>query len=159
MSFCIGRTMRAANVGLSAFSCLFYVGLAVAMQAGDAAADDLVLRDEEHGVVEERGLGGVLGFDRFHVLAEAAFSDGPVGDGEIILGAVGGVFGAAPVAVDRGVVLVVEGFLRGFALARVENKLRHAEAVAHEFRLIGAHVVGDGVLRLAGRVALENAVP
>ena len=33
--------MRAANVGLGAFSCLFAVGLAVAMQAGDAA-DDLL---------------------------------------------------------------------------------------------------------------------
>ena len=38
----MGRTMRAANVGLGAFSCLFAVGLAVAMQAGDAAADDLL---------------------------------------------------------------------------------------------------------------------
>ena len=55
----------------------------------------LILWDRLFGTfVEEREGGGLLGLDRLDVLAEARLGDGPVGDGEAVVGAVGGVLGA-----------------------------------------------------------------
>ena len=56
----------------------------------------------------------------------------------------------------RRVALDVERFLVGFALARVEDELRHAARVAHALRLEERHVVGDAVLRLAGGEGLQE---
>ncbi len=58
-----------------------------------------------------------------------------------------------------GIAFDVERFLVAFALARVEDKLRHAARVAHALRLEERHVVGHAVLRLAGGEACRNMVP
>ena len=56
-----------------------------------------------------------------------------------------------------GIALEIEGFLRGLAVARIEDELRHAARVAHHLGLVGGHVVGDAVFGLAGGVALEES--
>ena len=53
----------------------------------------------------------------------------------------------------------IEGLLRGFAAAGVEDELGHAAAIADELGLVGAHVVAHAVLGLAGRVAADERRP
>ena len=64
--------------------------------------------------------------------------------------------GLVPVEIDRRIALDVERLLVGLALARVEDKLRHAARVAHALRLVQSHVVGHAVLRLAGGKRLQE---
>ncbi len=90
------------------------------------------------------------------VVAEAGFGGAPVGHG-VAAGFAGDlVLGLVPVEVVAGVAVDVEGFLVGFADARVEDELGHAAGVADALGLVKRHVVGDAVLGLAGGEALAE---
>ncbi len=122
----------------------------------DAAVDDIILGDEQENVVKQHHLRRFLLLNRFEVFAEAPFAERPMRDGKAVLLAVGFEFRFPPVAIQGGIAFQVEGFLGGFAVARIEHELGHPSRVPHHFGLIGRHIVGHAVLRLAGGVSLEK---
>ena len=140
-------------------------GFDVDAEVGDVGAvfgieylpvDNVVLADaDQHVVYVDEFLGLFFG-DCFEVFSEAGFGQGPVGYGKVVFFAGGFVFSLPPVFGWGGVSLQAEGFLGSFSGARVEDEFGHAARVADHFCLIGGHVVGHAVFRLASGVGLEE---
>ncbi len=93
------------------------------------------------------------------MVSEARFRCAPVRHGVTVRFVRGLEFRFVPVFFQGRIALEVEGFLIGFAQARIENKLGGSAGIAHALRLRQSHVIRHAVFRLAGCEALQKSRP
>ena len=122
--------------------------------AGKPAGDDVILRYPKENIFEVDLSGSVAFLDALEVLAEALLARAPMSN-RIIVGFLR-LFEACrhPVPVNVPVALQAHTFVIELANGGVEDELRETAAVPDPASLLGSHVIGNAMFRLAGRKAL-----